>query len=131
MDNLPTKPSKINNQMKNIDLELDSEVRTTIATTSPFQRRYLGYFDMGHKVKDSKYAQIPRVYNATSSDAVDRVWLIKARQGNSMKVRYCLHFIKGQLSTVFTLLKDNIQLELKPITSIEDMYTLQDRCSWY
>ena len=40
-------------------------------------------------------------------DAVDGVWWIKARQGHSMKVRYCLHFIKGQLLTVFTLLKDN------------------------
>jgi len=39
-------------------------------------------------------------HNATSSDAVDGVWWIKARQGHSMKT---------------------IQLELKPITSIEDI----------
>ena len=46
-------------------------------------------------------------HNATSSDAVDGVWWIKARQGHSIKVRYRLHFIKGQLLTVFTPLKDN------------------------
>lgn len=57
MAKLPTKPSKINNQMRNINLELNSEVRTTIPTTSASQRRYLGYFDMEHRVKDSKYAQ--------------------------------------------------------------------------
>ncbi|KAF8813017.1 hypothetical protein BYT27DRAFT_7085488 [Phlegmacium glaucopus] len=38
--------------------------------------------------------------NATSSDAVDGVWWIKARQGHSIKT---------------------VQLELKPITSIEDI----------
>jgi 2'-phosphotransferase len=38
--------------------------------------------------------------NATSSDAVDALWWIKARQGHSIKT---------------------VQLELKPITSIEDI----------
>jgi hypothetical protein len=44
-------------QIEHTNLELNFEVRSVIPPTYAFQRRYLGYFGMEHKVKGSRCAQ--------------------------------------------------------------------------
>jgi 2'-phosphotransferase len=71
-------------------------------------------------LEDVEGSKVAIDLNATSSDAVGTQWWIKARQGHSIKVR---SFLPPRSTIYFSTLYQTVQLELRPITSIEDIPT--------